>query len=80
MLAPAKNLGTLFKAGFTLFKVVFSLICNSNFELISSCLMNSFRALGMIVSHMYNTYTAVRGCVYLPNLALIRIGFSHTVN
>ena len=72
MLAPAKNLCTLFKAAF-------SLIYHSNFDLISSCLMNSFRVLGIIVPHMHNTHPAARGCVYLPNLASIRIGFNHTV-
>ena len=72
MLAPAKNSCALFKA-------VFSLICHSNFDLISSCLINSVRALSIIVSHMYNNHPAAKGCVYLPNLDSIRIGFNHTV-
>ena len=72
MLAPAKKSCTLFKA-------VFSLICLSNFDLISSGLMNSFGALGIIVSHMYNIHPAARGCVYLHNLASIRIAFNDTV-
>ena len=72
ILAPAKNLCTLFKA-------VLFLIYPSNFDLIPSCLINSFRALGIIVSHMYNTHPVAKGCVNLPNLASIRIGFNHNV-
>ena len=74
MLAHVENSCTLFKA-------VFSLIYQSNFDLIFFCLINSFRALDIIVivCHICNNHPAGTGFVYLPNLVLIRMGLNHIV-